>query len=302
MIFKIVKAIRAYFLIQKLLTMKTFIFSIAIAFFSFFILEKASTQDFLAYLSRPIAEKPRIYENTYLQPDAIGCEGSASLIGLFDELENPVTGAQFKEFVLSLPTGQGVRAWLALKDTPLSSSVYWLGQVNKWQQAGLNFTFAFSMSDDVVQVQRNGIPIAELLRDAFKIKFNGFGGDIICPFDKTVTVIGLYERYENFLGLWHIDQLKISKFGDNPGGINMFSDQRWTRKLNREWLQAAIDRGDIIRITSDPDHPRTHWGNGIPPGQPGHNPLDRTVTSEEIDQLKSNGYEYDPSIPGYKKN
>lgn len=317
--FKILKAIRAYSLIQKPLNMKFFIFSIAIAFFSFFVLEKASTQDLLAYLSKPIAEDSRVHENTYLQPDEIGCDGSANLILLLKELEDPVTGAQFKKSIESLPPGQGVRAWLALKDTPLSSSAYWLGRINRWQEAGLKFEFAYSMSDDAVQVLKNGVVVAEISRTAFKVKFNGFGGDIVCPPNRTVTVIGLYHPNEPFMGVWYLSKdlelhkLKMIAEGDltqgnlrelvkNPGGINLLavSNDFYNWDLNRDWLyEAAIVRGDIIRIVSDPSLPRTKWKNGIPPGQPGH--IGQTRTQDEIDFLESYGFIYDPTIPGYRR-
>ena len=92
------------------------------------------------------------------------------------------------------------------------------------------------------------------------------------------------------------------KNGNNPGGINLLSVDNWSWDLNRDWLyEAAIIRGDIIRIISDPNDPRTIWENGIPPGEPGHNPLGKTITGLEIEFLESYGFIYDPSIPGYRK-
>ena len=46
------------------------------------------------------------------------------------------------------------------------------------------------MADDVVQVQKNGTVVAEILENSFKVKLLGFGGDIACPLDRTVSVIG----------------------------------------------------------------------------------------------------------------
>ena len=82
--------------------------------------------------------------------------------------------------------------------------------------------------------------------------------------------------------------------------INILNiDTGWTLTVNMQWLQNAIDRDDIIRIISDPNHPRTIWVNGIPPGQPGHNG-EKTITGKEIDYLIDRDYIYDPSIPGYR--
>ena len=61
---------------------------------------------------------------------------------------------------------------------------------------------------------------------------------------------------------------------------------------NRDWLQDAVSRNDIIRIISDPSEPRTLWRpNG-----------DATITQLEINHLEGQSvkYIYDSSIPGYR--
>lgn len=247
-----------------------------------------------------------------------GCE---TLFGLANALDDANTGPGLKSFIDDLPPGEGGKAWIALKDTPIDSDVYWLGRVNRWQNAELNFNFVYSASPDVVKILRNGDEVAEVLSGGFNIKFSGFGGDILCPLDQTVTVIGRFHQGQPMVGTWYLTKdLKLNRMthvpleeltqsaipglGRNPGGLNVLDvpNDIYSWDLNRDWLyEAAVVRGDIIRIISDPTDPRTFWKNGIPPGQPGHNGV-KTTTKREVEFLEGYGYVYDASIPGCRPN
>ena len=101
-----------------------------------------------------------------------------------------------------------------------------------------------------------------------------------------------------------LTQSAIPGLGLNPGGLNVLDvpNDIYSWDLNRDWLyEAAVVRGDVIRISSDPLDPRTFWKNGIPPGQPGHNGV-KTTTKREVEFLEGYGYIYDASIPGYRPN
>jgi hypothetical protein len=96
-----------------------------------------------------------------------------------------------------------------------------------------------------------------------------------------------------------IKDLKLYKTGNNPGGLNLFSVPNWTWSQSRSWLIESANRGDLIRLISDPTEPRTIWKNGIPPGQPGHNGI-KTVTGREIEVLENElGYVWNPEIAAY---
>lgn len=195
-----------------------------------------------------------------------------------------------------------VEAWKSLYYTGLRSNTYWLKRISRWSSSG--FFFTFSESGSKVKVLRNGIQVAEICDELqyFKVILNGFGGGIYCPLDQTVTILGLYHPNEPFVGTWYlIEDLKLFKTGSNPGGLNLLSVPNWSWDLNRDWLyEAAMVRGDVIRIISDPFDPKTIWDNGIPPGLPGHNGI-KTITGLEIEFLAGYGFVYDPEIPGYYK-
>jgi hypothetical protein len=215
---------------------------------------------------------------------------------------------------------KSVRAWEALYGTALRTDTYWLGRVDRWKTAGLNFSFV--QNGNKVKVLRGTDEVAEISDDLqyLKINFNGFGGDIFCPLDQTVTVIGRYHENQPLQGIWYLTKdLKLNKhtsiphdqmtqtnvaaLGRNPGGLNALDvppSPFYNWGLNQDWLyEAAVVRGDIIRILDDPDLLTTRWVYGRPPGHPNY--LGPTRTGQEIDFLESYGFIYDNTIPGYRK-
>lgn len=83
-------------------------------------------------------------------------------------------------------------------------------------------------------------------------KYSGFSGNIITNPNKTTTVIGKWaDQIEN---IW---KTGLAKHGENTGGLNILGApfgnsvaEIWAN--NKKWLDRAISRGDIIRVTADP--------------------------------------------------
>jgi len=180
-----------------------------------------------------------------------------------------------------------LKALISLENTSLNKNLYWLNRTGGWFESGLNFTFRETGGS--IKVFKNNIEVAEINDNLqyFKIKFSGYGGDIFCPLDRTVTVLGLYHRYEPQLGIWYLtEELKLYKIGENDGGINLFAVAQWNKEDNLKWLGESANRGDLIRLISDPKNPRTlNRPNGS-----------QTITSIEIDYLeKVLGFTWEPS-------
>jgi hypothetical protein len=201
---------------------------------------------------------------------------------------------------------KSVRAWEALSETALRTNTYWLERVSRWQSAGLNFNYVDNGIS--VSVYRSTDEVAILTETNFIHRYLGFGGDVVCPSDRTTTIIGLTgaDDPDGLTGTLFFREIGLYKNhlppNDNLGGINLLNIQNYTWARNQSWLRNAAERGDIIRIISDPADPRTIWRNGIPEGQPGHNGF-KTITGKEIDLLRDEfGYVFDPSTNSYKPN
>jgi hypothetical protein len=178
--------------------------------------------------------------------------------------------------------------------------------VSRWQSAGLNFNYVDNGIS--VSVYRSTDEVAILTETNFIHRYLGFGGDVVCPSDRTTTIIGLTgaDDPDGLTGTLFFREIGLYKNhlppNDNLGGINLLNIQNYTWARNQSWLRNAAERGDIIRIISDPADPRTIWRNGIPEGQPGHNGF-KTITGKEIDLLRDEfGYVFDPSTNSYKPN
>jgi len=244
----------------------------------------------------------------------IGSDRTAFKRRLLEELTPPEFEQFCEDFVNSTSSVYNrfeenvgmVRAWKSLIDSPLRTNTYWLGRVSRWENSSLDFDYVYDLSHNTTLVYKEGLHVAELYEDLFIHKYEGFGLDVQCPLDRTTTIIGLLgtEDPTRLTGTRYFFDVGIYKRNvapnNNPGGINILNlDVGWTLTVNMQWLQNAMDRGDIIRIISDPNHPRTIWENGIDVGQPGHNGI-KTITGKEIDYLIDRDYFYDPSIPGYR--
>ncbi len=243
------------------------------------------------------AKYPDLFKSWKLATD-LGFD-EAKKVELFADLIRLAPDEELVEAFAGQP--ELVRAWEVLSSTSIRTSTYWLGRISRWQDVGLNFTFV--QHGTKVKVFREADEVAEIDDELqyFKINFNGLGGDIYCPLDRTVTVIGKFHSNVPKQGTWYLlPDLKLFKMGNNPGGINLLNiPVGFTWEKNRIWLTEATQRGDLIRIISDPADNHTIWKNGINTG----NWADRTWTGKEIYELENVlDYHFDPSISAYIPN
>ncbi len=124
---------------------------------------------------------------------------------------------------------------------------------------GVESGLRISVDNTDVVAKGNVSNVMDIDRDIFRIsnnvltyKYNGFGGDIYTDASKTTTLIGKWQgQLEN---IWNSG---VARQGENVGGLNILGNnptgtihQRWSQ--NRNWLDAAINRGDDIRVTANP--------------------------------------------------
>lgn len=97
-----------------------------------------------------------------------------------------------------------------------------------------------------------GDEIARVVDGVMTFKYTGFGSDIVTTSYKTTTIIGRWpNQIEN---IW---KTGLAKQGKNVGGMNILGNvpngtvaEKWA--FNKEWLNEAISRSDIIRVTANP--------------------------------------------------
>lgn len=66
------------------------------------------------------------------------------------------------------------------------------------------------------------------------------------------------------------------------------NDPNWTWEINSQWLTSAANRGDIIRVVSDPTNVNNIWIDGIVNGT-------RSTYGKEVKLLEDLGYSFNPS-------
>jgi RHS repeat-associated protein len=136
----------------------------------------------------------------------------------------------------------------------------------------------------------------------FIYKFSGHGGDIAFSSTRTTTVLGRY-----FGGTQELLDNKIHKLeGVNMLDVEGVSPEDWKNKyntktkegqdnfwkdFNKKFLDDAIERGDVIRLVSDP----TKKGNLI--DQNGM----QTTFGREYEYLKGKGYDYNSNTNEMEK-
>jgi hypothetical protein len=132
------------------------------------------------------------------------------------------------------------------------------------------------------------------------VPYDDFGKAVILNPKKTTTVLGRFvdaaKHPDGFQGAMNMpigtnffrfqDSFEVGK---NTGGGNVLDIADWSWAKNNAWLQAAIDRGDIIRFVSDPTLKTSLFkkGNGIEDGL--------TVFGKELGVLLNRGLAPDPS-------
>ena len=100
-------------------------------------------------------------------------------------------------------------------------------------------------------LSETGDEVAKIVDGIMTFNYTGFGGKIITNPNKTTTLIGKWgNQLEN---IW---KTGLAKQGANEGGMNILGEatgtlaEKWTK--NKQWLNQAIARGDIIRVTVNP--------------------------------------------------
>ncbi len=125
----------------------------------------------------------------------------------------------------------------------------------------------------IIEILSNeGAELAKVVNNKLVVRYVHFGGDIVCDEIKTTTCIGKWKP-DDGSGTWIIIESKLSKYGENPSGVNILNDSRsfsdpqkvWD-EINQPWLDEAITRNDIIRAVSDPLDIKNVFANteGIP--------------------------------------
>lgn len=153
-------------------------------------------------------------------------------------------------------------------------------------QKGL--TLAAFGADRIHILSPEGNVVGKIVGETLTILYPGFGGDIKCHPGKTTTLIGRFMDKEDKYGLTFIKDSKLYHYGENLGGINMLNVPKdvYDWPLNKQWLKDALDRGDIIRVVSDPRKVMNQWVNGIVRGK-------QTPFGQEIEVLEGLGYRFD---------
>lgn len=128
--------------------------------------------------------------------------------------------------------------------------------------------------------------IGKINNDVLTIPYSKYGGDIICDPNKCTTVIGRFNDLVHGGGIKVIKEDKLYEYGENIGGINILDDPNWNMLVNEKWLREAVERGDIIRVVSDPTARVNIWVDGFVGGT-------KTPFGREIELLENLGYRFD---------
>lgn len=122
--------------------------------------------------------------------------------------------------------------------------------VQKSIEKGLKFSVV--ANDEVTILTQGGIVVGKIVGDVLTIPYSKFGGNIVCQANKTTTVLGKYIDLVDGDGIKFIKENKLYKYGENIGGVNILDDANWSWPINENWLREAVQRGDVIRVISDP--------------------------------------------------
>jgi len=123
-----------------------------------------------------------------------------------------------------------------------------------------NITITGIKSSSEVRILNNSSQVGKVVDGNLFVNYSGFGGDIVCDASKTTTCIGKYDP-PGGIGTKQVIDSKLSKSGENPGGVNILNDTRnmqgWEDQqiwdnVNEPWLRDAVNRGDDIRVLSNP--------------------------------------------------
>lgn len=177
-----------------------------------------------------------------------------------------------------------MEGWKILKNTGLKRDIDWLDRVSKWNDDGLEMI----SEGNKITIENNGSEVGEIIDNLLKVKYSNYGGDVVCHSSKTTTILGKFNDVVTGGGISVVKDSKLFKYGENPAGINLLNNPNWTWEINRQWIIDAINRGDIIRVVSNPNHIDNIWIDGIVNGI-------KTPYGREIELLEASGYRFDSS-------
>lgn len=151
-------------------------------------------------------------------------------------------------------------------------------------EKGLSFTVVGN--NEIHILTQQGKIVGKIVNETLIIPYPGFSGDVVCTAGKTTTVLGKYIDRVDGEGLSFIKANKLYHYGEDVGGINMLNAPVYSWPLNEQWLREALDRGDVIRVVSDPRANVNLWVDGIVGGK-------RSPFGQEVDLLEELGYRFD---------
>lgn len=113
-------------------------------------------------------------------------------------------------------------------------------------------------SSSEVRILNKGNQVGKIIDGKLNVSYSGFGGNIVCDPNKTTTLIGKWTGGTE--DIWNTSLAKqVDNITGNPEGINILgvvdmspSPSVVWHDQNKPWLDAAISRGDVIRVVSDP--------------------------------------------------
>jgi RHS repeat-associated protein len=147
----------------------------------------------------------------------------------------------------------------------------------------------------------NNVKVVELFTKGINIVASNahlWGGNhVITLANKTTTVLGRFTG-----GVEFVKASGQFRYGENRGGINLLNvsqetynavikkggDELFWQQYNKPWLRDAINRGDNIRLVSDPYNPKNLFVNGVNG--------ERTMFGREVEFLEANNYTF---VDGY---
>ncbi|MEW4925440.1 RHS repeat-associated core domain-containing protein [Algibacter sp. 2305UL17-15] len=125
-------------------------------------------------------------------------------------------------------------------------------------------------------------------------KYAGFGGDVVSRSDKVTTVLGRYVGgIEKLKKIDAFSDLKLNFLNIDNETIAVAKQVKemsgeafdWFKDINKRFLDEAIERGDDIRLVSDPSDAKNLFWNGKDASE------GLTTFGKEVDYLKGNDFE-----------
>ncbi len=148
--------------------------------------------------------------------------------------------------------------------------------------------FSVIADDEITLLGKEGQTIGKIAENTLTIEYSKFGGDIVCPQEKTTTIIGRFIDFVDGDGIEVIKDNKLYRYGKNPGGLNILDEKKWSWPINENWLREAVSRSDVIRLVSDPTNLQNLYIF-----KNGSQTAELTTFGKEIRLLESLGYTQD---------